>query len=132
MFIFFAVERESSCQSSRSHPGLSGDDFFSTPKVICQETVRQKNTPNLDKRNSNNLFQWSTNPFLSDFSQEEVGPKHLDPESFNDEKTASSEFTIPDLDEIEILRMQLVEQESINKKLQKEGEERIIKAFEEK
>ena len=37
---FSIMERESSCQSSRSHPRLSGDDFFSTPKIICQETVR--------------------------------------------------------------------------------------------
>lgn len=72
------------------------------------------------------------NPFLSNYSQEEVRPRHVDPESFNDEKTASFEFTIPDPDEIKILKMQLVEKEAINKKFQKEREEKIMKSYEEK
>ena len=37
---FSAMERELSYQGSRSHPKLSSDDFFSTPKLVCQETVR--------------------------------------------------------------------------------------------
>lgn len=73
------MERELSYHGSRSHPELSGDDFFSTPKLVCPETVRQQIAPNLDERMSSNLFQRSTNPFLSDFSQEEIRQMHLEP-----------------------------------------------------
>ena len=59
----------------------------------------------LDERNSNNLFQHSTNPFMLDYSPKKVRPEHLEPESFNDEKTSSSKFTIPNPDENEILRI---------------------------
>ena len=57
---------------------------------------------------------------------------HLDPESFNDGKTTSSEFTIPDPNEIEVLRMQVAKEEAIKRKFQKEREEKVIKAYEEK
>ena len=83
-------------------------------------------------RASNNLFQHSTNPFASDFSPEEVRPRHLDPESYNDEKTTGSEFTIPDPDENEILRAQLAKKEATNKRFRKEKEERVMKVYQEK
>ena len=86
----------------------------------------------LDDRNSNNLFQCSTNPFMSDYSPKKVRPKHLEPESFNDEKTSSFEFTIPNPDESDILRIQLAKQEAIDRRFQKEREEKIMKAYEEK
>ena len=59
-------------------------------------------------------------------------PRHLEPESLSDDKTSSSDFTIPNPDDIETLRMQLAEQEAIDRRLQKEREEKIMKAFEEK
>ena len=50
------------------------------------------------------------------YSPKKVRPKHLELESFNDEKTSSFEFTIPDLDENDILRIQLVEKEAIDRR----------------
>ena len=69
---------------------------------------------------------------MSYYSPEKVRPKHLEPESFNDEKTSSSEFTIPDPKENEILRIQLAQQEAIDRRFQKEREKKIMKAYEEK
>lgn len=83
-------------------------------------------------KNSNNIFQRSTNPFISDYSLEKVRPKHLELESFNDEKTSSSKFTVLDANENEILRVQLAKKEAIDRRFQKEGEEKIMKAYEEK
>ena len=60
---------------------------------------------------------------MLDYSPKKVSSKNLEPESFNDEKTSSSKFTIPDPDENEILRMQLAGKEAINRKFQKEREE---------
>ena len=62
---YFVDERESSCKESRSHRRLSEDDFFDTPEVLYQEKVVQQEAPNLNDRNSNNLFQHSRNPFMS-------------------------------------------------------------------
>ena len=69
---------------------------------------------------------------MSDSSLKGTRPRHLEPKSFSDDKTSSSDFTILDQDEIEILRRQLVEQEAIDRRLQKEREEKIMKAFQEK
>ena len=44
---------------------------------------------------------------MSDLSLKGARPRHLELESFSDDKTSSSDFTIPDQDEIEILRRQL-------------------------
>ena len=95
----FAIEKEPFSKGPRSHPSLSNDNFYNTPKMICQEKFVQPPALSMGDRNSNNLFQCSTNPFMSDYSPEKVRPKHLEPESFNDEKTSSSKFTVPDPNE---------------------------------
>ena len=69
---------------------------------------------------------------MLDSSLKGARPRHLEPKSFSDDKTSSSDFTIPDPDEIEVLRRQLAEQEAIDRRLHKEREENIMKAFEEK
>ena len=89
-------------------------------------------TFDLEDRTSNNLFQCSTNPFMSDYSPEKVGPRHLEPKSFNDEKTFGSKFSIPDLDENENLKAHLAKKEAINRRFYKEREEVIMKNYEEK
>ena len=99
--------------------------------MVCHKKVVQPPIFSLENRTRNNIFQHSTNPFSSDYSPEKVRPRHLEPESFNDEKTSGSEFTIPDPDENEILRAQLAKQEVIDKRFQKEREEVITKNYEE-
>ena len=69
---------------------------------------------------------------MLDYSPKRVRPKHLEPESFNDENTSSFEFTIPNLDENEILIMQIAEKKAIDRKFQKEMEDKIMKSYEEK
>ena len=44
---------------------------------------------------------------MSDSSLKRTRPRHLEPESFSDDKTSSSDFIVPNLDEIDVLRMQL-------------------------
>lgn len=127
-----SIEKELFYKGPRSHPSLSDDDFYNTPKMIFQEKVEQPHTLSLDDRHSNNIFQHSTNSFMSDYSLERLRRKHLETEIFNDEKTSSFEFTIPYPDENEILRMQLAEKEAFDRKFQKEREENIMKSYEEK
>ena len=69
---------------------------------------------------------------MSDHSPKRTRHKHLEPESCNDERTTSFEFTIPNPNRVNILRMQLVEKEAIDRRLQREREEVIMKDFEEK
>ena len=125
-------EKEPSCRESRSHHGLSDDNFFNTPEMLYREKFVQQEMLSLDARNNNNLFQHSRNPFLLDLSPKKIIPRHLEPESCTDAKTSSYEFTIPNLNEMDLLRMQLTDEEFIDRRLQKEREESIIKAFEEK
>ena len=126
------IEKEPFSKGPQSHLGLSDDDFYNTPEMICQEKVVQLCPLSLGDGNRNNLFQYSTNPFMSNYSPRKVRPKHLEPESFNDEKTTNSKFMVPDPNENEILRIQLVEQEATDRSFQKEREEKIMKAYEEK
>ena len=125
-------ERGSSGRDARSHHGLSDDDFFDTPQVLYQERIVQQDISNLDARNLDKYFQYGKSPPMSDSSLKGARPRNLEPESFSDDKTSSSNFTIHDLDEIETLRRQLAEQEAIDRRLQKEREENIVKALEEK
>ena len=69
---------------------------------------------------------------MLDYSPKKVRPKHLDLESFNEDKTSNSEVIVPDSKEIQTLREQLVEQEAIDRIFQKEREEKIMKSYEEK
>ena len=70
----------------------------------------QPHATSLDARNSNDIFQQSRNPVMLEHYLERVRLGHLEAENFNDEKTSSFKFTIIDLDEIDILRMQLAKQ----------------------
>ena len=69
---------------------------------------------------------------MLDYLPRKVRPKNLEPKSFNDEKTSSSKFTFPNPNENEILRIQLAEKEAIDRRFQKEREEKIMKSYEEK
>ena len=71
----------------------------------------------MSARSLDNSFQYSKSPPMSDSSLKGVRPRHLEPESFSDDKTSSSKFTIPNPDEIEILRRQLAKQEAIDRRL---------------
>ena len=113
---FSTNEREPPHKSSRSHLGLSKEDYFSTPKVVYQDKVMQPYAPNLGAKSSNDLFPESRNPTMIDHSPERIRPRHLEPKIFYDGKTSSSKFTIPDSDENENLKMHLVEQENIDRK----------------
>ena len=97
-------ERGSSGRDARSHHGLSDDDFFDTPQVLYQERIVPQDTSNLSERSLENSFQYEKGPPMSDSSLERARPRHLEPESLSDDKTSSSDFTIPDPDEIETLR----------------------------
>ena len=59
-------------------------------------------------------------------------PRHLKPESFNEDKTSESELTVPDPNEFLVLREKCAEQETDNRKCLKAREEQITKYFEEK
>lgn len=63
-----ATEKGHFPKGPRSHVGLSDDDFYNTSKEICQEKIMQSHTFGLEGRTSNNIFQLSTNPFMSDYS----------------------------------------------------------------
>ena len=41
---------------------------------------------------------------MLDSSLKRIRPRHLEPESFSDDKTSSLDFTFPEPDEIEVLR----------------------------
>ena len=69
---------------------------------------------------------------MLDSSLKRTRSRHLEPKSYSDERTSSSNFIIPDPNEIDLLRMQLVEKEAIDRRSQKEREENIMKSFEEK
>jgi len=94
------ADKEHFSKGPRSHPGLSDDEFYNTPEMIGQGKNVQPRVLGIGDRNSINTRQRSTNPFEADCSPERLIPKHLEPESFNDVKTSSSEFTIPDFNEI--------------------------------
>lgn len=76
------TKREPFYKGPRSHLGLSNDDFYNTPKIICQEKVVQPHALTLGDRNNNDLFQHSRNPFMSDYSPKRERLKHLELESF--------------------------------------------------
>ena len=82
----------------------------------------QQEAPNLNDRDNNNLSQHSRNPFILDDSLERIRPKNLEPESCNDERTSDSDFTIPHINEVDLLRMQLFEKDTIDRRLQRERE----------
>ena len=67
---------------------------------------------------------------MLDSSLKRTRPTHLEPKSFSDERTSSLDFIVPDPIEIDVLRMQLAKQKAIDRRLQKEREENIMKAFE--
>ena len=96
---------ESSSRNSRSHHGLSEDDYFHTPKVLYQEKVMHQDAPNLNDKNSDKLFKHIKNPLMFDPPLEKTRSKHLEPESCSDERTTSSNFTILDPNEMDFLRM---------------------------
>ena len=83
-------------------------------------------------RNSMNTCQCSTNPFESDYSPERIAPRHLEPERFNEDKTSDSELTVPNPNELLILREKCAEQEAENRQRLKARDEEITKHFEEK
>ena len=64
----------------------------------------QHDTSNLNARNLDNSHQHSKSPPMSDSSLKRIRPRHLEPESFSDDKTFSSNFIVPGLDEIDVLR----------------------------
>ena len=92
----------------------------------------QKYISNLNNRSHEKYLQHSKIPPMLDSSLKRTKPRHLELESFSDERTSSLDFIVPDPYEIDILGMQLAEQEAIDRRLQKEREEKIMKAFEEK
>lgn len=128
----YVVKKVPFSKGLRSHLVLSDDDFYNTLEMICQEKIVQPHVFSLEDRTSNNLFHLSTNLFMSDYSPKKVRCRHLEPESFNDEKTSGSKFTITDPNENGNLKAQLAEQEAINRGFQKEREEVITKEYEEK
>ena len=128
----FVADKEHFSKGPRSHPGLSGDEFYNTPKVIGQGRSVQPCMLGMGDRNSTNTRQNSTNPFESNYSPERSIPKRLELESFNDVKTSGSEFTVPDSDEIHILEAECAEQEAIKRRKQQAREELIQKHREKK
>ena len=112
-----ADERESSSRNSKSHHGLFEDDFFDTPQVLYQERVLQQDTSNLNDRDHDNPLQHKKGPPMLDSSLKRTRSRHLELECYSDERISSSDFTIPDPNEIDLLRMQLAEKEAIDKRL---------------
>ena len=111
---------------------MSDDDFYNTPKMICQGKIIQPCALGVGDRNSTNTHQRSTKPFASDFSPERTIPRHLEPKSFNEDKTSDSKLTIPDPNELLVLREKCAEQEAITRRCIKAREEQITNNFEEK
>ena len=124
--------KEHFAKGPRSQPGLSNDEFYNTPEMICQGRIVQACALDMGDRNSMNTHQRSTNPFDSDFSPRKMVSRHLEPESFNEYKTSDSELTVPDPNELLILRERCAEQEAENRQRLKARDEEITRHFEEK
>ena len=59
----------------------------------------------MKNRDHDNPLQHIKIPPLSNLSLKRTRPRHLEPESFSDERTNGSDFTVPNPDEIDVLRM---------------------------
>ena len=87
--------------------------------MMCQGKIVQPHALGVGDRNSTNTCQHSINPFESDYSPERIVPRHLELESFNEDKTSDSELNAPDPNELLVLREKCVEQEANNRKFLK-------------
>ena len=84
----------------------------------------QEDISNLNNRGLDNSLQHRKILTMSDSSLKRIRPRHLEPKSFSDDKTSSLDFIVPDPKDIDFLRMQLVEQEAIDRRLQKKEKKR--------